>query len=39
MAGTDTFEEVVSLSDLANLRDPFREKLVELAKAQGETLA
>jgi len=39
MSGTNSFEEVVSLSDLAVLRDPFREKLIELAKAHGEDLA
>jgi len=39
ISGTDSFEEVVSVSDIANLRDPFRDKLVELAKAHGEELA
>ena len=38
ISGTDSFEEVVSLSDPAALRDPFRDKIVELAKAQGEEL-
>jgi hypothetical protein len=38
ISGTDSFEEVVSLSDPAVLRDPFRDKIVELAKAHGEEL-
>jgi hypothetical protein len=36
ISGTDTFEEVVNVCDLANLRDPFREKVLELAKSLGE---
>ena len=39
ISGTDTFEEVVSVSDLANLRDRFREKVLELAKSQGDESA
>jgi hypothetical protein len=38
ISGTDSFEEVVSLSDPAVMRDPFRDKIVELAKAHGEEL-
>ena len=38
ISGTDSFEEVVSVSEIANLRDPFRDKLVELARGLGEEL-
>jgi len=38
ISGTDSFEEVVSLGDPAVLRDAFRDKIVELAKAHGEEL-
>jgi hypothetical protein len=38
ISGTDSFEEVVSLGDPAVLRDSFRDKIVELAKAHGEEL-
>jgi hypothetical protein len=38
VSGADAFEEIVNLGDLANLRDPFREKLVELARLHGEEL-
>ncbi|MBI2803447.1 MAG: hypothetical protein HYX68_00505 [Planctomycetes bacterium] len=39
ISGTDSFEEVVSVGEIANLRDPFRAKLVELAKAAGEAMS
>ena len=35
ISGTDTFEEVVTVSDLASLRDPFRENVLDLAKKHG----
>ena len=35
IAGTDSFEEVVDVGQLTALRDPLREKLVELAKGHG----
>jgi hypothetical protein len=39
ISGTDSFEEVVSLSDPTVLRDSFRDKIVELANALGEKIA
>ena len=39
ISGTNAFEEVVDLGELAKLGDPFKEKLVELAKQHGETIA
>jgi hypothetical protein len=36
ISGTDTFEEVVNACDLSNLHDPFREKVLELARSLGE---
>jgi hypothetical protein len=38
IAGTDTFEEVVRVEDVVALRDPVRDRLVELAKAVGVEL-
>jgi hypothetical protein len=38
ISGMDVFEEVVNLADLAALRDPFKEKLTEVAKQHGEDL-
>lgn len=38
ISGSNDFEEVVNLSELAAMKDPFKEKLIELAKAHGETL-
>jgi hypothetical protein len=38
VSGTDSFEEVVDLSQIASLRDPFREKLTELVQSHGEQL-
>jgi hypothetical protein len=38
ISGMDEFEEVVNLESLATQKDPFKEKLVELAKEHGESL-
>jgi hypothetical protein len=35
IAGTDAFEEVVDLDSIASLRDPVREKLIDLARSHG----
>ena len=35
IAGTDTFEEVIDVADLAALRDPVRDSLLELARSHG----
>jgi hypothetical protein len=35
IAGTDTFEEVVNTDDIAALRDPVRDRLLELTKVAG----
>jgi hypothetical protein len=32
IAGTDTFEEVIDVADIAALRDPVRDDLLQLAK-------
>ena len=37
-SGLDAFEEVVSLADIAGLRDPLKERLLEIAKTYGENL-
>lgn len=37
-SGLDAFEEVVSLADIASLRDALKERLTEIAKTHGETL-
>ena len=37
-SGLDAFEEVVSLGDIADLRDPLKERLLEIAKTYGENL-
>jgi len=37
ISGMDAFEEVVNPDELAALKDPFRERLMELVKAQGPT--
>lgn len=39
ISGTDTFEEVVNLEALTALKDPFKDKLVELAQQHGEKIA
>jgi hypothetical protein len=38
LSGTDAFEEVVSLEDVAKLRNPFKDQLEELIKAHGQNL-
>ena len=35
MSGTDSIEEVLDPTEIARLRDPFRDKLVEIARGQG----
>jgi hypothetical protein len=37
-SGSEVFEEVVNLDDIANLRELLKEQLVELAQKYGETL-
>lgn len=37
-SGLAAFEEVVSLDDLAGLRDPLKERLLDIAKSHGEHL-
>lgn len=37
-SGLDAFEEVINLEDIANLRNPLKEQLVELAQKHGENL-
>ncbi|MBV9928151.1 MAG: hypothetical protein JOZ96_24240 [Acidobacteria bacterium] len=37
VAGRDSFEEVVNLDDIATLRDPLKEQLLELVKTHGES--
>jgi hypothetical protein len=39
ISGMDAFEEVVDLEAVAKIRDPFKEKLEELLKGQGEGLS
>ncbi len=38
ISGTDTFEEVVDIQALTALADPFKAKLIELAKLHGEAI-
>ncbi len=38
LSGTDAFEEVVNLEDVAKLRNPFKDQLEELIKAHGQAL-
>jgi hypothetical protein len=38
ISGTDTFEEVVNLEALTALKDPFKDKLIELAQQHGEKI-
>ena len=39
LSGKDVFEEVVNLEDIRVMRDPLREKIVELARSFGEEIA
>jgi hypothetical protein len=38
LSGSDAFEEVVSLEDVAKLRNPFKDQLEELVKTHGQSL-
>jgi hypothetical protein len=38
LSGSDAFEEVISLEDIAKLRNPFKDQLEELVKAHGQAL-
>ena len=38
VSGMDAFEEIVTVDDIAALRDPLRERLVEIVRRQGEDL-
>ena len=38
LSGTDAFEEVVKIEDVSNVRDPLRERLVQLVQATDPTL-
>jgi hypothetical protein len=38
ISGTDTFEEIVNLEALTELKDPFKEKIIELAQLHEETV-
>ncbi len=35
MSGTDSFEAVVDPAEIGKLHEPFRDKLIEIAKGQG----
>lgn len=37
-SGLDAFEEVVNLDDITGLRDPLKERLLEIARSHGENL-
>ena len=39
VSGMDAFEEVVNVDDIAALRDPLRERLLEIVKASGAALS
>ncbi len=39
VSGMGAFEELVDIEQIATLRDPLKEQLLELAKAHGEELA
>ena len=39
VSGMDAFEEVVNVDDIAALRDPLRERLLEIVKASGTALS
>jgi hypothetical protein len=38
IAGTGVFEEVVNLEEIAQLRNPFKERLIEIVRSHGEDL-
>ncbi|HTU99748.1 MAG TPA: hypothetical protein VMF13_04365 [Luteitalea sp.] len=38
LTGVDAFEEVISVDDLRGLREPFKERLLEIARQQAPTL-
>ena len=38
LTGMDAFEEVVNVEDLAQLRDPLKERLLEIARQQAPEL-
>ena len=38
ISGMDVFEEVVRLDDIAKLRDPLKQRLMELVQSHGENL-
>jgi hypothetical protein len=38
ISGTDAFEEVVNVEDIVQMRNPLRERLLELVKSHGEDL-
>jgi hypothetical protein len=39
LTGIDAFEEVVKVSDLASLREPFKERLLAIARESAPALA
>jgi hypothetical protein len=38
LTGMDAFEEVVNVDDLSKLRDPLKERLLEIARQQAPEL-
>jgi len=38
IAGTDAFEEVINLDEVTQLRDPFKERLIQIVKSHGDDL-
>jgi hypothetical protein len=38
LTGMDAFEEVVNVDELSKLRDPFKERLLEIARQQAPEL-
>lgn len=38
MSGTDVFEEIVNLEEIAKARDPFYERVLEIVREHGEDL-
>ena len=37
LAGKDVFEEIINVDDIANIHDPFKERLLELVSQMGVT--